>query len=194
MKRTPFLGATLLILITSSAAQRHGGNAGTPGLSGQRAGSQQGQGQMGTGGARDEQRLRIHATDQQRQQLRDCTQSADRIRNRARDMARLSKNATITPKQAQQWREQLQNELQSITRNQEQLMAGLSEEQRIASQQNIEQMEQARTQLLRLAELLDDELIAPELQQNRIREQARDAERAADQLKNHQNELAAQLN
>lgn len=197
MKRKIFiLGAALLLLVTVSAAQRRG-NAGMAGSqSGQHgATGKQGQRQMGSGlGTRDEQRLRIHATDQQRQQLRDCTKSADRIRTRAREITRQFRNASVTPAQAMQWREQLRNDLQAMNENYELFMNDLSEEQQLAAQQTIEQIEQSRTQLLEFAELLDNELIAPELQHDRIRDQAQDTERAADQLKKHQTELAVQFN
>lgn len=194
------LGATLLLLLTMATAQRRGGGAGMPaGQSGQHGAAGQ-HGQMGTGtgmgtgiGTHDQQRLRIHATDQQRQQLRDCTQSADQLRTRTRDMARQSKKSAITPEQAKQWREQLRHEVRVMNQNHEQFMAGLSQEQKAASQLTLQQMEQSRNRLLKASELLENELIAPELQSDRIREQARETERAAHQLRKHQTDLVAQL-
>lgn len=119
------LGATLLLLLTMATAQRRGGGAGMPGgQSGQHGAAGQ-HGQMGTGtgmgtvGTHDQQRLRIHATDQQRQQLRDCTQSADQLRTRTRDMTWQSKKSAITPEQAKQWREQLRNEVRVMNQNHE---------------------------------------------------------------------------
>lgn len=191
------LGSAMLLIVSISAAQRRGGNSGMgAGQQGQHgAPAQMGQRQQmgGAMGTRDQQGLRIHASDQQRKQLRDCSQSADRIRKRTRDMSRQS-GAALAPEQAKQWRAQLRNEVQAMNQQQEQLMAGLSEEQKAASRQTIQQMEQSRTQLRDLAEALDNELIAPELQQDRIREHARDTEHAAAQLKKHQNQLAAELN
>lgn len=72
-------------------------------------------------------------------------------------------------------------------------MAGLSQEQKAASQLTLQQMEQSRNRLLKASELLENELIAPELQSDRIREQARETERAVHQLRKYQTDLVAQL-
>jgi len=156
---------------------------------------QHGQAGMGAGTEmREQQRARIHASDQQRQQLHDCNQAADRIRTQSRDMMRQSKNSTMTPTQVNQWREQLQNQIKEMNRNHEQLMSGLSEEQKNASRHAIQEIEQARAQLMQTTERLNNQLAAPELNRDRIGDEAHEAERAASQLKKRQSEFAAQLN
>jgi hypothetical protein len=192
------LGATIFLLIADSTAQRKGGgNAGPPAGQSRQQGAAGQQSQMGNGagsGMQDQQQLRLHASDQQRQQLRDCTQTADQVRNRTRDILRQSKNTGIATEQRKQWQEQLRNEIQTLNRNQEQLITGLSEEQRTISQKTIQQMETSRNRLLEVSEILGNALVAPELNQDRIQEQARATERAANELKKQQSQLAAQLN
>jgi hypothetical protein len=189
------IAIALLLLAATSVAQRRGsGNAGMQGAqSAQRGSGGQMRGSGSGMGSGDQQRLRIHATDQQRLQLKSCTQSADRIRIRTRQMSRLNSGSPMTPEQARQFREQLRSEVQAMNQNHEQLMADLSEEQRLASRQTIAEMERSRTRLMNVSEMLDNELVAPELNQERIREQARETERAATQLKDRQSELSAQL-
>lgn len=72
-------------------------------------------------------------------------------------------------------------------------MAELPEGQKLATQETAQQMEQSRSQLERLAELLDNELITEELDQEQVRERASETERAATQLKQSQAEFLKQL-
>lgn len=190
------LSVALLLLGSNAFAQRRGSSGMQGGQSGQGqrgSGAQPGQGQpadsgSGTGGG-DQQRIRIHATDRQQQQLKSCTQSTERIRTRTREMSRLGKG-TLTAEQAQVWREQIQNELQTMNQNYDDLMASLTEEQKSASQDKVKKVEESRSQLLEVADLLEDELIAPELDQNEVQEKARKTEKAAAKLKKTQTELS----
>lgn len=186
------LGAALL-LVTSSVAQRRGTSGAPGGQSGTRAsGSKIDGSETGAGGG-SQQQLRIDANATPRQQLKNCRKSADRIRTRSHEMSRLASGKRLTPDQAHQWREQIRSEVRTINQNQEQLMAELPEGQKLATQETAQQMEQSRSQLERLAELLDNELITEELDQEQVRERASETERAATQLKQSQAEFLKQL-
>jgi len=98
------------------------GQQGQPGMGQQ--GQQPGMGQsgspqdMGQGqqqANRDQQRQRIHATDQQRNQYNTCTQSADRVRTQARTMADAAKGGGANNQEFRQQQEQLARSAQDAS-------------------------------------------------------------------------------
>lgn len=187
------------LLIGTVFAQRGAGAAGMQGTGQGQGTQQQNRGQMGSPGAGmgkqgsgmgTQSRMRVQATDQQRQRVKSCTQSTERIRQRTRQMSKAAKSGTITAEQAKLWQEELQNEIQLMNQEQEELMASLTEEQKTAAQNTLKEMDKSKIGLLKSVELLDNELIAPELNREKIRDRARETERAANELKKDQIDLA----
>jgi hypothetical protein len=140
---------------------------------------------------RQQQRLRIHATDQQRQQYADCTRATQRLRTRLRDMSRLSQGQSIGAGQATQWREQLRNEIQAMQQEQEQLRAGLSDEQKQASARQLQQAKQSADQLEAWSEALGFELEQQNVDAAKVSKQADKMEGAAKKLQKQQQEIAS---
>jgi hypothetical protein len=187
-KRVLVLGLSLL-LAGSAFAQRRGQGMqqGNPSAG---RGSQAGMGNRGMGqGMGDQQRLRIHATDQQRQQSKTCTQSMDRVRTRLRTMARIKQNQPISSEQASQWREQLRNDIQTMNQEQSNLMNGLTPEQQDATKNRTQQMQMTREQLEKMSEALDMELALEAPDPVKVRQQAREMESAVNRIRNQQQQF-----
>jgi hypothetical protein len=99
---------------TTTAGQGGGQTTGQVGRPSGQPGKQSGHGQM------DQDRLRAHTTDQQRDRLRDCVSAADQARQRARDMTRDAKSAGYTIEQAAQQRDQLRQRFHAMQKQHEQ--------------------------------------------------------------------------
>ncbi len=184
-----FAAALLLAAAPVVVAQGHGQGGGgqrqrpPSGQQGQRPdmsqrGGQQGQGQGQQQGTRDQQRQRIHATDQQRGQYENCTQSADRVRTQARKMADAAKGGGANNAEFRQQHQQLRQEIRTMQQENDRFMNGLSDEQRAGMQDRIRNMDQARDRVNNRMQQLDDELAKPEPDRKRIREHATEMDKA----------------
>lgn len=202
MRRGSIITVATLVFSLAAFGQgrpQGGGARGTGGMGGQRGmGSQQGS--MGQGSMagqqdrmRDQQQQRIHATTQQRQQIRDCTQSTSRLRKQVRDMSRVKAGSNIGADQAKQWREQLRNEIRNMNQEQERLVSGLSPEQRAATQNQVQQMEQSRERLQKMSDALNLALEEDAVSGDKVREQARDMQTELDRLRDQQRDFENQL-
>lgn len=158
-------------------------------------GMQRGQGQSpamgGQIGQQDRQRMRIHATQQQQDQYRTCTQSMDRLQSRVREMARLSKGEQFDRGQMQQLRNKLRTDLQTMQQERQELNAGLTAEQQAAVQNQVQEMNRSQKDLESNFEALGRELDLVNPSQDRVRDQVRNMDRAAKSLQQRQREMAA---
>ncbi|HVC00140.1 MAG TPA: hypothetical protein VNJ12_12520, partial [Candidatus Dormibacteraeota bacterium] len=175
----------MLILIFALApafALAQGRGRGSGGQSGGQR-STQGPGspvQMGPGqaqGQMDRARLRTHATGQQRDQFRTATQTMDQVRTQARDMTRLGTGQGFNADRARQTRDRLQEQVQSMQKQQEQLMQRLDEQQRTAIRQRTRDMEQIQQRLTGRLQEMNGELSQANPNGEKVRTLARNIER-----------------
>jgi hypothetical protein len=190
--RLMFWIAFSFFAVTGAFAQRPGGH----GMGGtqQRGGMQQGN-TMGAQ-AQDHQRTkeRLHVTTQQEQQVTNCIRSAERIRTRTRQMAKLANGKKFNATDAQRIREELRAEIQAMNEQQEQFMAGLSDDQKAAAQKPAEEAKRSSEDLKSMSDSLDLALEEEELQASeKLRQQIRNLDETAKQLLNHQREIAETL-
>lgn len=173
--RVLVLGVALLLAAPFALAQGKGQGGGSKRPEATSQGKGQRSGDMDR--TREQDRQRIHATDQQRDQYRTCTMAADRARKQARDMSHDARGQRFNSSEARRQREQLRNELRMMEEEHARFMNGLSEEQRGEMREQIRNLEQARERLqLRLQEL-DQELGSASVSGNRVEERAREVER-----------------
>jgi len=205
MKRE-FLALAAIVSLTASPvlyAQRGGGGGGQrgggggmqgqgPTTTGQQRGAQQGQGgaQMGT---RDQQRQRIHATDQQQDQYRTSTQAADRVRTQARDMAKAAKGGGVNNEEFRQQHTQLRNEIQTMQQEHDRFAQGLSEDQRASLQDRIRRMDQARDRVHTQSQQMDQEMTQANPDGKRVATQAREMEKAMNEWQKQYRNVASDL-
>ena len=197
MNRRIFFNAGLGLILVTAAAAQHGQGHGQQGQ-GQRPPTAGSQRVPGSGGGsqtqmRDQERLRIRATDQQQKQLQNCSQSAERLRSRVRQMSRISAGQKIGSERAKQWREQLGTELANMNQEHERLMNGLSSEQRSAVQIQTKEMQTSRTRLNDIAEAVEIELALDAPDPAKVRETAKQMESEVDRIRAQQKKLHAQL-
>lgn len=185
--------AALLCLAALPLLAQGRGSGGMQGGQGRQGmpGMQRGQNQGGQIGQQDRQRMRIHATQDQRTQYRNCKQSMQRVRSRIREMARLTKNQAINRQQLQQIHEQLRSELQSMQQQQETLRSGFDEEQKAAVQELTLQMNHSQMDLDSFSEALAFERNQVDANPDRVREQVRKMDRTSKQLEQQQREMGA---
>lgn len=185
--------AALLCLAALPLLAQGRGSGGMQGGQGRQGmpGMQRGQNQGGQIGQQDRQRMRIHATQDQRTQYRNCKQSMQRVRSRIREMARLTKNQAINRQQLQQIHEQLRSELQSMQQQQETLRSGFDEEQKAAVQELTLQMNHSQMDLDSFSEALAFERNQVDANPDRVREQVRKMDRTSKKLEQQQREMGA---
>ncbi len=191
-KKILLVSAICLLFAASSFGQRHSGGGGmqrnqSPGM-GQRG---QGQGQGQQMQARDQ--IRVHATGQQQMQSRTCTQSMQRVRTRLRTMSRISTSQPLSKEQANEWREQLRNEIQVMNREQQNLVNGLNPEQKNAVQKQTQQMQMTQQDFEKLSDALDMELALESPDPAKVRDQSRQMEKSLTKLRNQQQQISTEL-
>ena len=180
--------ALCILMVSTGVTQQHGRPSGGGNM--QQRGQSTPGGQRGLGDQTQSQdRLRIHANDQQQMQSRTCTQSMQQVRNRLRTMSRISSTQTVTSEQAKQWRKQLRSEVQTMDREQQALMNGLSPEQKNAVQDRAQNMQMSRQQFDSMLEALDMELALESPDSSRVRQKSRDAESAMNKFRYQQQEF-----
>ena len=205
MKRGFLALAAIVSLAVSPVlyAQRGGGGGGQrgggggmqgqgPTISGQPRGGQQGQVGAQTG-TRDQQRQRIHATDQQGNQYRTSTQAADRVRTQARDMAKAAKGGGVNNEEFRQQHAQLRNDIQTMQQEHDRFAQGLSEEQRAAVQDRIRRMDQARDRLHTQSQQMDQEMSQANPDAQHIATQAREMEKAMKEWQKQYRSLGSEI-
>jgi hypothetical protein len=128
------LSLSLLLLPASFAQGRRGRQA-----------QGQSQGTMPSGSGQME-RKRIHATSQQRDQIRSCDRLADGIRKQARKMAQSSGN-NFNPDEAIRQQSQIRDQIRSMEQEHERLVNSLDATQQQAWQERIRNMSQSRDRL-----------------------------------------------
>lgn len=163
-----------------------------PTTTGQPRGGQQGQVGAQTG-TRDQQRQRIHATDQQQDQYRTSTQAADRVRTQARDMAKAAKSGGANNEQFRQQHAQLRNDIQTMQQEHDRFAQGLSEEQRVAVQDRIRRMDQARDRIHTQSQQMDQEMSQANPDAQRIATRAREMEKAMKEWQKQYRSLGSEI-
>jgi len=192
------LAAQILVLVLGFSfplwAQRGGGGRG-----GGRGGTQQGtmgqQRGQGTnrGGLNAQERQRVRATDAQRVQYRSLAQAMNRVRTRAREMARLAKRAGGGYEQFRAQYVELQNELELMRDQHEDFVDGLSEEQQAATEEREKEMAKDLDELNVWMEAMDDELKQTDPDAKKLEKQAREVEKAAKNWQEDSRRLASDL-
>jgi chromosome segregation ATPase len=189
---------TLVIVLGLSLplwAQRGGGGGGGAGSLGQRQGTmgQQRGPMMDRSGPSAQERLRIRASDQQRVQYRSLTAAMNRVRTRAREMARLAKRTGGSYEQFRAQYVELQNEFERMREQHEDFVDGLSDEQEAATKEREKGMAKDLDELNVWMEAMDDELKQSEPDAKKLEKQARQAEKAAKNLQDGSRRLAQDL-
>jgi len=140
-----------------------------------------------------QQGQRIRATDQQRVQYRNLVQAANRVRTRAREMVRLAKRAGGGYEQYREQYVELQNELQLLRQQDEEFVAGLSEEQRAATEERDDKMDKELDELNVWMEAMDDELKQSKPEPKKLEKQAQEVEKIAKTWQEESGRLASDL-
>jgi chromosome segregation ATPase len=183
----------LALLSCSVWAQRGGGGRGG-GRGPQQETAGQPRGPMADrGGPSVQERQRIRATDRQRVQYKNLVQAANRVRTRARVMARLAKRAGGSYEQFREQYVALQGELQLMRQEHEEFVGGLNEEQRAASQERDKEMEKDLDELNVWMEAMDEELKQGEPEPKKLEKQAREVEKAVKDWQADTRRLASDL-
>ncbi len=187
--------ATLSLTLVATAAAQHGQGSrggqqsqGRGSMAGQQQstmGQQAGQGQMN--------RQKVQANNQQRQQLQTCTESTERLRNRIRQMARISVKQPLTADQAKLWREQLQQEMQQMTQDQEQLNTSLTEEQKTATKEETKTIQDTTEKLDQLADAVEMELALENPDPEKVKETAKKMESEINRIRSEQKKMQSVL-
>lgn len=189
------LSTVLLVSAPLIAAQGHG-QGGSPKAGGQKQGQQQGQqagaGQTGSG-QKDRNRLRVHATDQQRDQYRTCDQSMDRIRQQARDMSHAAAGKQFQTEKLRKDREQMREQMQAMEQEHHRFMEGLTPEQKTAVEARHRNMEQIHQRLNHRLQEIDQELAKSNPDAKHVREQARAVEREMELMRKQHREMGSEL-
>jgi chromosome segregation ATPase len=203
MRRKMFLGVLLSVSLAllvaaqgrgpGAGAQRGGAAGSQPGQGGPEGGQRSGQAGAGKQGTLDQKLERIHATDQQRAQLKDCVQSADQVRERARQMAAAAKGESANSEEFRRRHEQLRQEIQIMQQERDRFMNGLTEEQRSTLQSRIRAMDRARDRLNDRLRLLNDEMGKPEPDRKRIRDHVTGVETAAREWQKQLREVSSEM-
>lgn len=142
---------------------------------------------------RDRDRQRIHATDQQRDQYRACTQSQDRVRTQARDMASLAGRPGASSKDALRQRDQLREQVRVMQQEHQRLMQGLGPEQQEAARQQIREMERIQERLQTRMQELDAAVDSPSFDFAQVATRAREVERTMQQWQKQHRKLGNQI-
>ena len=187
-KKPLILFSLFLLLMPAAFAQARGGRQGRG--SGRSQGHGQGQQGMPTGSAQME-RSRIHATTQQRDQIRACDRLADGIRKQARKMAQTSKNK-FNADEAIQQQNQIRNQIQTMNREHERLISGLDTAQQQAWQEQIRNMTQLRQQINLRQQQMEAELKTSPGARS-VSERAQEMERMMNSLRNQYAVLLSQM-
>ncbi len=182
------LSAILLVPLT------FGQGRGSGGMQGQ---GRQGQGQSPGFGSQDRVRLRAHATQQQQERYRTCSQTMSRVRKRIRAMARVASASSFNLPQAQQLHEQIASDLQAMAQEQKALAEILTDEQRAANQNRLQQVAEKQRDLEFFSDALGFELDQASAEDSKVPQKVQEKVQSMGQLsrslQKQQEELAENL-
>lgn len=188
MKKILLILGVLLLAAMTAAAQGHGsGQQKSRGASGK--GAQSGNVEQGRGNT---QREHLQVTEQQRDRYRTCTQTAERIRQRAREIASANPR-TFDSDKARRQRDQIREELQRMDQEHLQLMQVLNEAQRTQAERYASTMEKAREHVRTHLKELDEELSGTTISQVQVNQSARELEQAMKEWQKRHREMASQI-
>jgi hypothetical protein len=190
-RRVLLVAAAFLFASPAIAAQGRPSGGGQRGQKPATAGQQQGQANQQQGGQGTRQR--IQATDQQRDQLRTCTQTTDRIREQARDMDRLARSSTFDAGKVRQQRDQIRDQLRTMEQEHQRLMNGMSEDQKQALRTRTEQMNQIRERVNNQLGRLDEELGKPNPNAKQVSKTAEQISREMNQWKSQYRAMESEM-
>lgn len=130
----------------------------------------------------DRQRQRIHATEAQRQQLRDCAAAAERFRERAREMLAGLEDPTLLAERARPYRDRLRLEFQALQGRHERLVAGLASRQRDQIRERLAELDRLREAVRQRLRLVDEGCDGPAWDRLRLRDHVQAVEQAAERI------------
>ncbi len=196
LRKYLILFSIFLLSLSVAFSQGRGGRQGQGQAQGKSPGPGfgQGQGQGQTGaqaGNTQREQKRIHATKQQRDQIRTCDRAADSIRKQARSMAK-NTGKKYSAAEANQQRNQIRDQIRTMDQEHERLMNGLDATQQQAWQGQIREMNQLRQQLNLRQQQMDTELGSPNPDANRVAEHAREIEQTMNSLRAQYHALASE--
>lgn len=143
--------------------------------------------------SQDRDRDRIRATTQQQQEYRTCTQAQERVLERVREMQQAARGSGFRAPEAQQLRDRLRERYSEMEQAHRRLMGGLREDQTEALQDRIRRMERERDRIHFELQDIDVELKAQNIDRDRLRQHARDLEKAIDRWRKQHREMGKQL-
>ncbi len=188
------------VILAQRGGQGHGGQGrggqqgqGSPPATQQRGGSQQGSQTGQQTGSRDQQEKRIHTTDQQRDQHKTCTDSADRLRRQSGEISQLTQGSNFDLSQAREQRDRLHDETRILTKEHDRFMKNLSAEQRSVMGEEIQKMDKSRDRLEERLQAMDQQLDQANPDRNRINERARELEEAVEAFQRQHREMGSQM-
>lgn len=135
----------------------------------------------------------VGVTKQQQDQLQACTTSADRLRDRVRDMAKLA-GGGFRMEEGLRLRDQLRDQLRTMDREHERLMQGLSQDQRMIWREQIRTMDQERSRIQERFREMNSEFDKPNPDPALIRKQAQEMERAVNEWRKQYREMNSDMN
>lgn len=195
------------LLTLPAAAQGRGQGGAGGGARGGDVGAQSGQrgqspetgqrgGQPDTGqqkSAKEQERERIRATEQQRVHVATCEQSGNRVSAKAREMAEAAKGGGSNNAEFRRLHEQLQQEIRTMQQDRDRFTSSLGDEQRQALQNRIRNLDQASNRLNERIRFLDAEIAKPDQDRKRVRDYAGDVEKATNEYQKRLRETARDM-
>ncbi len=185
LKKCLILSSLLMLSMAIAFPQGRGGGKGQGGSRGQGQGqgtgmgqgSGQGGGQYGTqAGDAQKQQKRTRITSEQRNQIRNCDQTADGVRKQARKMSQAG-GEKFNAGEAKQQQAKIREGVRAMEQEHERLMNGLDPAQQQALQERIRNMNQHREKINMELRNMDRELGAPNPDAKRVAERAQEMER-----------------
>jgi chromosome segregation ATPase len=138
-------------------------------------------------------RQRVHAPNQQLDQFRACTQSQNRVRTQARDMAGLAGRPGSSSKDALRQRDQLREHVRFMQQEHQRLLQGLGPEQQEAARRQIREMERIQERLQTRMQELDAAVDSPSFDFSQVATRAREVERTMQQWQKQHRKLGNQI-
>ena len=161
-----------------------------PMATGQRGGQQQGGYSRGAG---TQERKRVHVSRQQRDQLRNCTQSGEQVRRQARDMTQVGKGGRFDAPAARRQRDQLRTHVDQMLGQQGRFMQNLDAGQRNQLRDWSQKMDLTRNRLQTHFQALDEELGKENPNPETVRRRARNLEKELKKFEKDNRKLGEQL-
>lgn len=209
MKRSMLVPAVMVMLCVAPVLLAQRGNGGGGGGNGkpqrERGGNPAQQGsERGSRGARQghaqdqtarqaADRERIRATEQQRNQIRNLTQSAERIHARAKELKRISKSSRYSTGEVRRLHEELRSETRGLGRECDLFREDLSEEQHTQIQDRLRTIDRSREQMESHLREMKRELAREAPEQQLIAKQARESLSATKEWQKQYRKLRSEM-